>query len=101
MAKTSKLEKNKKIARLVVKHHARREALKALIKNPDTPFEERLEAVRTLAELPRNASPVRYRNRCKVNGRPRGYLRAYGMSRVSFRELALEGKIPGVTKSSW
>ena len=101
MAKTSKLEKNKKIVRLVLKHRAQRDALKAVIKSPDASMDERLRAARTLAELPRNASPVRYRNRCKVTGRPRGYLRSFGMSRVSFRELALEGKIPGVTKSSW
>lgn len=101
MAKTSKLEKNKKIVRLIVKYREQREALKALIKDPETSMDERLRAVRKLAELPRNSSPVRYRNRCKVTGRPRGYLRAYGMSRVSLRELALEGKVPGVTKSSW
>ena len=101
MAKTSKLEKNKKIAGLVVKYRRQREDLKAAIKDESLPFEERLQAVRKLASLPRNSSPVRYRNRCKVTGRPRGYLRAYGMSRVSLRELALEGKVPGVTKSSW
>ena len=101
MAKTSKLEKNKKILRLMAKHHGRREELKARVKDQELSFEERKAAMMTLAALPRNASPVRYRNRCKVNGRPRGYLRAFGMSRVSFRELALEGKIPGVTKSSW
>jgi len=101
LAKTSKLEKNKKIAGLVIKYHEQREALKAMIKNPETSMDDRLRAVRKLAELPRNSSYVRHRNRCKVTGRPRGYLRAFGMSRVSLRELALEGKIPGVTKSSW
>lgn len=101
MAKTSKIEKNKKIQRLMAKHHAQREELKARVKDQELSFEERKAAMMALAALPRNASPVRYRNRCKVNGRPRGYLRAFGMSRVSFRELALEGKIPGVTKSSW
>ena len=70
-------------------------------KQPAQAHAAKAGASEPLAALPRNASPVRYRNRCKVNGRPRGYLRAFGMSRVSFRELALEGKIPGVTKSSW
>ncbi len=101
MAKKSKINKNEKIAGLIVKYRQRREALKKRIIDPSLPMEERLEAVRELAQLPRNSSPVRYRNRCKVNGRPRAYMRAFGMSRVSFRELALEGKIPGVTKSSW
>ena len=101
MAKTSKLEKNKKIVRLVQKYREQREALKAVIKDPGTTMDDRLRAVRKLATLPRSSSPVRYRNRCKVTGRPRGYLRAFGMSRISLRELALEGKIPGVTKSSW
>jgi len=101
LAKTSKLEKNKKIVRLVQKYREQREALKAVIKDPGTTMDDRLRAVRKLATLPRSSSPVRYRNRCKVTGRPRGYLRAFGMSRISLRELALEGKIPGVTKSSW
>ena len=62
---------------------------------------DKLEASRKLSRIPRNACPIRHRNRCGVTGRPRGYLRKFNMSRVSFRELALEGKIPGVTKSSW
>ena len=101
MAKTSKLEKNKKIVRLVIKYREQREKLKAEIRDPETSMDDRLRAVRKLATLPRSSSPVRFRNRCKVTGRPRGYLRAFGMSRISLRELALEGKIPGVTKSSW
>ena len=91
----------KKQTRLEIKYRARRQALKAQIIDTSLPMEERLEASRTLAKLPRNSSPVRHRNRCKVTGRPRGYLRKFGMSRISLRELAHEGKIPGVTKSSW
>lgn len=101
MAKKSKVAKNDKIKRLSIQYKERREALLAVIKNPETSMEEKQEANRQLARIPRNASPVRYRNRCGVNGRPRGYLRKFNMSRVVFRELALEGKIPGVTKSSW
>jgi small subunit ribosomal protein S14 len=101
LAKTSKIEKMKKQAMLAVKYRARREALKALIIDVSRPMEERLEASRVLAKLPRNSSPVRHRNRCKVSGRPRGYLRKFGMSRIALRDLAHEGKVPGVTKSSW
>ena len=86
---------------MVVKYQARRDALKAIVKDVERPMEERLNASRTLAKLPRNSSPVRHRNRCHLSGRPRGYLRKFGMSRIALRELAHEGKIPGVTKSSW
>ncbi len=86
---------------MIAQYAERRNALLAIIKNVDSTMEERQEAYRKLARMPRNASPVRYRNRCGVTGRPRGYLRDYNMSRISFRELALEGKLPGVTKSSW
>lgn len=101
MAKTSKIEKMKKQMRLAAKYRTRRQALKARVIDASLTMEERLEASRQLAHLPRNSSPVRHRNRCKVTGRPRGYLRKFGMSRISLRDLAHEGKIPGVTKSSW
>ena len=101
MAKTSKIEKMKKQTRLAAKYRTRRQALKARVIDASLTMEERLEASRQLAQLPRNSSPVRHRNRCKVTGRPRGYLRKFGMSRISLRDLAHEGKIPGVTKSSW
>lgn len=101
MAKTSKIEKMKKQMRLAAKYRTRRQALKARVIDAGLTMEERLEATRQLAQLPRNSSPVRHRNRCKVTGRPRGYLRKFGMSRISLRDLAHEGKIPGVTKSSW
>jgi small subunit ribosomal protein S14 len=101
LAKTSKIEKMKKQMRLAAKYRTRRQALKARVIDASLTMEERLEASRQLAQLPRNSSPVRHRNRCKVTGRPRGYLRKFGMSRISLRDLAHEGKIPGVTKSSW
>lgn len=101
MAKTSMIEKNKKIARLIALNKAKRDALKAIIIDPNATPEEKHEAGVKLQSLPRNASPVRYRNRCGLTGRPRGYLRKFNLCRVTFRELALEGKIPGVTKSSW
>lgn len=101
MAKKSKLEKNKKIAQLIERYKAQRDELKAIIANPDTSFEDREEAMRKMDKIPRNASPIRYRNRCGLTGRPRGYLRRYNLCRIAFRELSHEGKIPGVTKSSW
>ena len=101
MAKTSKIEKMKRQQKMAVKYRAKREALKAVIKNVELPIEERLAASRALAKLPRNSCPVRHRNRCHLSGRPRGYLRKFGLSRIALRDLAHEGKVPGVTKSSW
>lgn len=101
MAKLSKIEKHKRQLKLVNKYRERRAVLKATMIDPSLSLEERLEAGRALAKLPRDSSPVRLRNRCKVSGRPRGYLRKFGLSRIALRELAHEGKVPGVTKSSW
>jgi small subunit ribosomal protein S14 len=101
MAKTSSIERNLKRQRLVQKYAVRRAELKAALANPKTTDEQFYQAQRALAELPRNASPVRLRNRCAITGRPRAFIRRYGLSRITFRELALNGKIPGVTKSSW
>jgi small subunit ribosomal protein S14 len=101
MAKTSSIERNLKRQRLVQKYAARRAELKAILADSKTTDEQFYQAQRALAELPRNASPVRVRNRCAITGRPRAFIRRYGLSRITFRELALNGKIPGVTKSSW
>jgi small subunit ribosomal protein S14 len=75
--------------------------LKKIISSPASSIEQVDEAVMRLQKLPRDASPVRVRNRCSQTGRPRGFLRKFGISRVALRELALEGQIPGVIKSSW
>src|ERR1700741_1024688 len=101
MAKTSMVERNNKRRRLAKKFKVRRTRLKAIAADRKLPAEERFAARLKLAELPRNSSPTRIRNRCALTGRPRGYKRKYGVSRLTFRELALAGKIPGVTKSSW
>jgi len=101
VAKKSKIAKNKRVAELVKKHAARRAELLAIIKNPESTQEECQQAYAKLARIPRNASPVRYRNRCGLTGRPRAYLRKFNLSRIALRELAHEGKIPGVRKSSW
>ena len=95
MAKVAMIEKNLKIAKTIDKYAAKRAELKERIRKGDK------EAIRELAKLPRNASPTRLRNRCQVNGRPRGFMREFGISRVKFRQLAGAGLIPGVKKSSW
>lgn len=101
MAKKSAIMKNQRRARLVRKYAGRREKLKAIANDEKRPQEERFLARLKLAELPRNSSPTRVRNRCQVTGRPRGNYRKFKMSRITFRELASKGKIPGVVKSSW
>lgn len=101
MAKVSSIEKNKSRIKLVAKFAAKRERLKAEANDESLPEEERLLARLKLAELPRNSNPTRVRNRCEVTGRPRAYYRKFRMSRIAFRDLASDGLIPGVVKSSW
>jgi small subunit ribosomal protein S14 len=101
MAKISKIVKNEQRKKAVAKYAAKRSELKKIINNPKSSIEEVDEAVIKLQKMPRNASAVRVRNRCSQTGRPRGYLRKFGISRVTLRELALKGQIPGVVKSSW
>lgn len=101
MAKISKVVKNEKRKKTVAQYAAKRAELKKIINDPQSSIEQVDEAVIKLQKLPRNASPVRVRNRCSLTGRPRGFLRKFGMSRVTFRDLSLKGQIPGVTKSSW
>lgn len=101
MAKKSAIEKNKRRQRLVKKYAARRAALKAIADDRSLPAEERFAARLTLAELPRNSAAVRVRNRCQLTGRPRGVYRKFKLSRIALRELASQGQIPGVVKSSW
>jgi len=101
MAKTSTLEKNQLRKDLVAKYAVKRAELKATLANPNTTDEDFFKAQRALSKLPRNSSPIRVRNRCSLTGRPRGFIGRFGLSRLTFRELALSGKIPGVTKSSW
>jgi small subunit ribosomal protein S14 len=101
MAKTSSIETNDRRLRLIQKYAKKRKELKAKILNPKTSDEEFFAAQRELALLPRNSSPVRYRNRCSVTGRSRGYYRKFGVSRIVLREFALKGLLPGVVKASW
>ena len=101
MPKTSAIERNKKRIKLSAKFAAKRAELKAALVNPVTTDEEFYAVQKKLQKLPRNSSPTRIRNRCSLSGRPRAYIRKFGVSRITFRELALSGKIPGVIKSSW
>ena len=101
MAKKSAVNRNQRVKRLVKQHAAKRAELKAIANNESLPLEERFEARLKLAEMPRNSSPVRIRNRCEITGRPRGYYRKLKMSRISLRDLGSHGLIPGLVKSSW
>jgi small subunit ribosomal protein S14 len=101
MAKLSSIENNKKRQRLIVANAKARSSLRRVIANKQTPFEDRMVAVHKLAELPRNSSAVRYRNRCELTGRARGVYRKFKMSRIALREYASAGLLPGVTKASW
>ncbi|WP_438305310.1 30S ribosomal protein S14 [Streptomyces sp. HUAS TT11] len=101
MAKKSKIAKNEQRRLVVARYAARRAILKAIIMSPRTPDDERAAAQRELRRQPRDASATRLRNRDSVDGRPRGHLRTFGLSRVRFREMAHAGELPGVTKSSW
>ncbi|WP_250293330.1 30S ribosomal protein S14 [Streptomyces atroolivaceus] len=101
MAKQSKIAQNEKRKATVERYAARRAELKEIIRRPGTPEAERLAAVEELRRQPRNASATRVRNRDSVDGRPRGHLRKFGLSRVRMREQAHAGFLPGVTKSSW
>jgi small subunit ribosomal protein S14 len=101
MATKAKVNHNNKRKVLVERYRAKRVELRKASVNQNLPIEERMAARQALTKLPRNSSEIRVRNRCALTGRPRGVLRKFGLARMVFRELALEGKIPGVTKSSW
>jgi small subunit ribosomal protein S14 len=101
MAKKSSVEKNNHRIKLVKQYAGRRKALKAIANDEALTLEERFAARLKLAELPRNSSAVRIRNRCEVSGRPRAYNRKLKMSRIALRELGSKGLVPGLVKSSW
>jgi small subunit ribosomal protein S14 len=101
MAKTSIINREQKRARTVKKYAAKRAELKAKLRDPKLSAEEREVAQRKFQSLPRNASPCRQRNRCRLTGRPHGYYRKFGLSRTKLREAAMRGDIPGLVKASW
>ena len=101
MAKKSKIVKNDQRRAVVARYAERRAELKRIIRSPISTVEQRLAAQRALTRQPRDASPVRLRNRDAVDGRPRGHLRKFGLSRVRVREMAHGGQLPGIRKASW
>ena len=101
MAKKSSVEKNNRRMRMAKQKAPTRDRLKALARDRNAAPEDRFQAQLKLAELPRNSSPTRIRNRCSLTGRPRGVYRKFKLSRIAVRELASSGQIPGMLKSSW
>ncbi len=101
MAKKSSIEKNNRRRKMVRKFSGPRARLKAIVNDKSKPMEERFAATLKLAQLPRNGSATRIRNRCEVTGRPRAFYRKLQMSRIAVRELGSKGLIPGLVKSSW
>jgi small subunit ribosomal protein S14 len=101
MAKNSMIAREDKRTRTVKRYAARRAELKAIIKSPNSSDEERYNAQLKLQSLPRDASPSRQRNRCRITGRPHGYYRKFGLARNKLREAAMRGDIPGLVKASW
>lgn len=101
MAKLSLINREIKRAETVKKYAVKRAAIKAVIANSKSSDEERYEALKALAALPRNSSPVRQRNRCQLTGRPRGVFSKFGLARTKVREFAMKGEIPGIVKASW
>ncbi|GAA3562340.1 30S ribosomal protein S14 [Amycolatopsis ultiminotia] len=101
MAKKSKIAKNEQRKVIAARYLERRRALKAVIASPASSPEEKADAVVALQRMPRDASQTRIRNRDTADGRPRGYLRKFGLSRVRMRQMAHQGELPGVSKSSW
>lgn len=101
MAKKSMVARERQREKLIRRYWARREELKARVSDENLPEDERWQAMMELQKLPRDSSPSRYRNRCAMTGRPRGYYRRFGLSRNVLREVIMRGEAPGVVKSSW
>lgn len=101
MARRAKIVSNERRKKLARRYSKKRQELVKASKNMNLSDEERMDALLKLQSIPRNASPVRVRNRCELTGRSRAFLRKFRLSRIAFRELALKGMIPGITKSSW
>tara|TARA_B110000438_G_C15336375_1_gene445982 strand:- start:80 stop:385 length:306 start_codon:yes stop_codon:yes gene_type:complete len=101
MAKKSKVVKNMQRQEIVKRYESKRKELKEIIKSPSTSLDEKRLATMQIEKLPRDSNPIRLRNRCNLTGRPRGYYRKFGLSRISLREMANNGLIPGIRKASW
>ena len=101
MAKKSMIVKNIRRRQIVERYREKRIELKKILKSPSVSEDEKQIARIKLEKMPRDSNPIRIRNRCVVTGRPRSYYRKFGLSRITFREMALKGEIPGITKASW
>ena len=101
MAKKCMINREIRRARIVAKYSDKRATLKRIIRDPNSSPEERADAQLRLQKLPRDASPVRQRNRCEMTGRPHGYYRKFGLSRNALRKMAMQGHVPGLVKASW
>lgn len=101
MAKKSMIAREKKRTKLVRQHATKRDSLKSTISSEESTYEQKMEAVTALQKLPRDSSPARQRNRCRITGRPHGYYRKFGLSRNKLREAAMRGDVPGLVKASW
>jgi small subunit ribosomal protein S14 len=101
MAKKSMIAREKKRTRLVRQHAEKRASLKQTISSEASSFDEKMEAATALQKLPRDSSPARQRNRCRITGRPHGFYRKFGLSRNKLREAAMRGDVPGLVKASW
>ncbi len=101
MASKAKINRNNKRIKLVERYRARRSELRKILKDSEASMADKEAAQRSMQQLPRDSCAARVRNRCAITGRPRGYFRRFGLCRNKVRELAMQGRIPGVTKSSW
>ncbi len=101
MAKLSQLLRDQRRIKLIAKYAEKRAELRKRLNDPNVSMEEKFEIQQAFAKLPRNSCPTRLKRRCAVTGRPRGFYRKFGISRIAFREMALRGYLPGVRKSSW
>jgi small subunit ribosomal protein S14 len=101
MAKTSQVMRDRRRKALIEKYAAKRAELREKLKDPSVSMEEKLEIQEKFAKLPRNSCSTRLKRRCSISGRPRGYYRKFGISRIALREFALRGQLPGMRKSSW
>ena len=101
MAKVSMIQREKKRTKLVERDFEKRETLKAILKDPEASYENKMEAQVKMQKMPRDSSPSRQRNRCSITGRPHGFYRKFGLSRIKLREAMMRGDVPGLTKASW
>ena len=101
MAKTSQVLRDQRRIKMIKKYAERRAALRKKLQDPNVSIDDKLEAQKKFAKLPRNSCPTRLKRRCRITGRSRAYYRKFGISRIALRDLALKGQLPGVRKSSW